>query len=61
MNKEDKKIENSKADEVYLEEIEDEGDCGWFSFRPAFLQRLNNPVGYLCVLSMFLVTQGIYS
>lgn len=58
MPEEGRPKEKSKAVEIHLEGIEDEGECGWFSCRPAFLQRVNNPIGYLCVLSMFLVTQG---
>lgn len=50
------KDEKSKVSE--LTGIEDEGDCGWSSFRPDFLQKFNNPAGYLCVYSIFLITQG---
>lgn len=58
MEKRDLESKKSKKEEEELEGIEDEGDCGWASIRPGFIQKFNNPAGYLCVFSMFLVTQG---
>lgn len=50
----------SKEDAIAAEDEEDKSrEYGWFSFRPKFLQSLNNSVGFLVILSIFSFAQSM--
>ncbi|XP_071854720.1 solute carrier organic anion transporter family member 4A1-like isoform X2 [Apostichopus japonicus] len=50
---------NSKEEEAATDEEDESRDYGWFSFRPKFLQPLNNSVGFLVILSIFSFAQSM--
>lgn len=39
----------------------EEGRYGWLGFTPNWLQRINNPKGFLVALSLFSLCQGKFS
>ncbi|XP_039261491.2 solute carrier organic anion transporter family member 4C1-like [Styela clava] len=56
-NTERRTSKSSKASSDY--HCKEEGKYGWFNFTPDWLQRFNNPKGFLAAFGFFSITQGM--